>query len=128
MKKVFCKKVSVVITMALVLILIKTSFSGIVQVHAASKMVRISTEKALNKAVKDKSVTSIIFRTKAYINVTIKANKAASSKDLTIDAPNADITNKSVFSGIFLESSGNYVENASGNTFEIYERLLRQVR
>ena len=108
--------------MLLISVLIITIFIGSTPVSAGTgKTVRVSTEKALNKAVKNKDVTSIIFRTNAYIKVTIKANKAAASKDLTIDAPNADITNKSVFTGIFLQSSGNYVEAADGNTFEVYD-------
>lgn len=110
------------VVMMLISVLFITVFIGSVPTDAGTgKTVRVSTEKALNKAVKDKSVTSIIFRTEAYIKVTIKANKAATSKDLTIDAPNADITNKSTFSGIFVESSGNYVEAADGNTFEVYD-------
>ena len=119
MKRNFRKIIPIIIA-ALSIVFTITLFCP-VSAKAANKTVRASTEKALNKAIKDPDVTDIYFRTNAYINVTIKSNKSASSKYLTIDAPNADITNKSVFKGIFIQESGNYIESADGNTFEIYD-------
>jgi len=107
--------------MLMIAAVIVTLFIGEVPANAAGKSVRVSTEKALNKAVKDKNVSEIIFKTEAYIKVTLKANKNATSKYLEIDAPNADITNKSTFRGIILQAVKNYTEEADGNTYEFYD-------
>ncbi|MBR4344006.1 MAG: hypothetical protein IKP88_15135 [Lachnospiraceae bacterium] len=101
--------------------LVVTILIGYVPAKAAGKSVRVSTEKALNKAVKNKNVSEIIFKTEAFINVTIKSNKAAASKYLEINAPNANITNKSTFNGINMQAARSYTEEANGNTYELYD-------
>lgn len=109
------------IGMLMITALVVTLLINDVPAQAASKIVRVSTEKALNKAIKNKDVAIINFQTEAYMKVTIKANKSAASKYLDIKAPNADITNKSTFRGITVQAVGNYTEAANGNTYEIYD-------
>ena len=77
--------------------------------------VRVSTQKQLNKAIKDPDVKTIIFRTQAEIEVKIKAAEEAKTKDIIIDAQNAAVYNKAVFSSVTLESIGGYYERVSGN-------------
>ena len=120
MMKPILRKLTI-IGMLMIAALVVTLFISDVPAQAASKEVRVSTEKALNKAIKNKNVTSIVFKTEAYINVTIKSNKSAVSKDLSINAPNANITNKATFRGIYVQAVGKYTEAADGNTYEIYD-------
>ena len=119
MKQKLCK--FTLIGMIMIAAMVVTLFFYDVPVQAASKAVRVSTEKALNKAIKNKDVTSITFQTEAYVKVTIKANKLAASKYLDINAPNADITNKATFRNIGVQAVGNYVEAADGNSYDIYD-------
>ena len=90
------------------------------EVHAEDgKTVRVSTAKEIKKAINNPDVGTIIFRTQAYIDVTIKANKDASSKFLIVDSPNANITNKAVFASIDIQSAKTFTESASGNKISL---------
>ncbi|MBR4343556.1 MAG: hypothetical protein IKP88_12790 [Lachnospiraceae bacterium] len=94
--------------------------NGSISVHADNgETVRVSTAKELKAAIKNADVGTIIFRTKAYINVTIKADTAAKGKSLIIDAPNASITNKAVFANINILNADFYTENVSGNIISL---------
>ena len=88
-----------------------------VRVRADSgETVRVSTAKELKAAIKRADVGTVIFRTQAHINVTIKSAAGAKSKELIVDAPNATVTNKAVFGRINILSVNEFVEKASGNT------------
>lgn len=91
-----------------------------VKIHAeAGETVRVSTEKQLRAAMKNADVGTIIFRTCAYINVTIKSVKGSDEKFLIIDAPNASFNNKALFAEINIMSAQSYTESVSGNRIAI---------
>ena len=111
--------ICVMLVMALTIVL-----TGAETVEAKSDKatsVRVSTQKELENAINDPDIDHIIFRTKAYINVTIKANEAAKNKWLEIEAPNATVINNAVFSRIDLSSIKGYTEKASGNNYVLYD-------
>lgn len=86
------------------------------EVQAASKKtVRVSTQKELNKALKNSKVGTIILRTSTYDKITINSKKAK-KKNVIIDAPSAVVENKSKLKSIEIQSVTKYIENASGNT------------
>ena len=111
--------ICVMLVMALTIVL-----TGSETVEAKSgdvTSVRVSTQKELEKAISDPNIDHITFKTSAYINVTIKANEAAKNKWLEIEAPNATVINKAVFSRIDLSSIKGYTEKASGNNYVLYD-------
>ena len=77
--------------------------------------VRVSTSKQLAAAIKNDKVGTIILRTEADINITIKANKEASQKSLIIDAPRVHVTNKAKFYEIIIQDAAEYIEKANDN-------------
>ena len=106
--------------LALAIILSAVMLISGYHIHAEeAKTVRVSTAKQLKKAMKSEDVGTIIFRTEAYINVTIKADSAAADKFLIIDAENAKVVNKAVFSGIEIQNVKKYTESVSGNKISI---------
>ena len=90
----------------------------------SGETVRVSTSKELSAALKNADTGTIIFRTQAYISVTIKQNKAAAEKFLIIDAPNASITNKALFAGINILSAKSYTESVSGNNISFSDVII----
>ena len=114
-------KLIAVLAVALTVIVI----AGGVRVHADNgETVRVSTAKELKAAIKNADVGTIIFRTKAFLNVTIKADKAAKGKSLIIDAENAVITNKAVFADINIYSAKQYIESVSGNNISLSDAYM----
>jgi len=89
------------------------------------KTVRVSTAKELKNAMSSEDADTIIFRTSAYLKLTIKALDNAEDKNLIIDAPNVNITNKAKFSSIKILKAKDYVEKASGNTVIIADTDCR---
>ena len=81
----------------------------------SKKTVRVLTQKELNKALKNSKVDTIILRTDTHDSFTISTKKAK-KKTLIIDAPYADITNKSKFKSIEIQRVDKYTENISGNS------------
>ena len=77
--------------------------------------VRVSTSKQLTAAINNDKVGTIILRTEADINITIKANKEAYKKILIIDAPRVHITNKAKFFYIIIQDAAGYIEKANDN-------------
>ena len=124
-KKLFKSLGKFIVAMAVVLTAI--IIAGGVRVHADNgKTVRVSTAKELKAAIKNADVGTIIFRTNAYIKVTIKANKAAKGKSLIIDAENAVITNKAVFADINICSAKQYIESVSGNDISLSDVYMSE--
>lgn len=121
MDKKTIKKVGMLFAIA-ALILTAVIIRGSIRVFADNgETVRVSTAKQLKAAIKRTDVGTIIFRTEAYINVTIKADENAKTKSLIIDAPNVNFTNKAVFSDIKIRSAKKYIESVSGNRISIYD-------
>lgn len=122
-KKLFRILSGLIMTLAVVLI----SVLMINSVHVKAdngETVRVSTAKELKAAMKKADIGTIIFRTRAYLTFTIKADKLAKSKSLIIDAPNASITNKAVFSNINLCKVKSYTEAVSGNNITLSDCYL----
>ena len=86
---------------------------------AAKKTVRVTTQKELNKALKNSKVGTVILRTDSYDPFTIFSKKAK-KKSIIIDCPNSVIENKAKFKAITLENAKKYTENVSGNTIYSY--------
>ena len=109
-------KIIAALSMVLFLVVIAT---GVKAYAGSGEIVRVSTEKQLKAAMKNADVGTIIFRTRAYINVTIKSVKGSEEKFLIIDAPDASFNNKAVFAGINIMSAQSYTESVSGNKISI---------
>lgn len=108
------------ILMALVIVISAVMLMEGYSIHAGEgKTVRVSTAKQLKKAIKNEDVGTIILRTKAYITITIKADKAAADKLLIVDAANVNVVNKAVFAGIEIRSVNKYTESVSGNKISL---------
>ena len=108
------------IVLALAVALLAVIAAGGVNVYADGEpMVRVSTAKQLKSAMKNPDVSTIIFRTEAYTNITIKPVEGSEKKSITIDAPNANITNKAVFADISIGVVKSYTECVSGNKIMI---------
>ena len=109
-------KIIAILFMILFTILIATG----VKVNAKSgDPVRVSTEKQLKAAMKNADAGTIIFRTEAYINVTIKPVKGSDEIFLIIDAPNASFNNKAVFAEINIMNARSFTESVSGNKIAV---------
>ena len=111
MRKVF-KYLSTVLAVALVAVLI-AGIIGPVEIQAASKKtVRVLTQAELNKALKNSKVGTIILRTSTYDKITINSKKAK-KKNIIIDAPSANIENKSKFKSVEVQSAATYTDRKS---------------
>lgn len=103
--------------LAIALVFIMGSLNAApVSVQAATKKtVRVATEKALKKALKNSKIGTIILRTETVDPITINSTKSKKKK-LIVDAPSAVVTNNAVFKSIEVEKVQKYIENVSGNT------------
>ncbi len=114
MKKGTSLAVKILIPVICILILVLSP--DIVKARADSgETVRVTTSAQLKAAIKRADVGTIILRTQKNFKITIKASKAAKNKELIVDAPGAEITNKAVFSRINIVSAASFVEKVSGN-------------
>lgn len=86
---------------------------------ASGKTVTVSNAKKFKSAMKKYNVGVIIFKTDAYMKLTIKNVKTAKTKRLIIEAPNTDIINKAVFADIEIKEAGSYTEAANGNNISL---------
>lgn len=85
---------------------------------ATKKTVRAATEKQLKAALKNPDVSTVVFRTVSYKDITIKSSKARKKK-IIIDAPNVAITNTARFKKVEVLRAKEYYEAVSGNTLKI---------
>lgn len=109
------KKVAKILAVMFVLALVVVAIGEKPASAAGKKAVRVFTEKELKKALKNKSVDTIYFRTRIESKITINTKKAK-KKNIVIDASNCDIINKSKFKSIELLGALTYTEDVSGNT------------
>lgn len=115
MKKKYFKSLGMTVC-TLVLVLFAVLMVSTVPAKAdTGKTVRVSTVKELKSAMKKSGVGTIIFRTQANLTVKIPNIKKASGKELIIDAPNCEITNKTKFLNINILKAASYTEAVSGN-------------
>jgi hypothetical protein len=86
---------------------------------AKSTTTTVSTQKALDAALKNDSVTDIVFETQKEVTITIAASSGAKNKKLTISAANATVTNSAVFKSIKIKNASKYTEKATGNSITV---------
>lgn len=109
-------RISKVLTFLLAFILVASLLDFVPAAAADNEFKAVYTVKQLKKAMKAKSASSIVFRTETYNDITIPYVKAAKNKTIYIDAPHANITNKSKFKSVNIRSIASYTEAVSGNT------------
>ncbi len=80
----------------------------------------VATQAELTAALADTSLKSITVKTDSTASFTIPAG-AHTSVGLTVDAPNADVTNSGVFKSITIAAikDSTWTENAVGNNFKV---------
>ena len=118
MKKLF-KCLGIVCTIALILAVFLGIYNPEKISAADEKTVRVTTQKELNKELKDSSINTIILRTDTYDSITISSKKAKKKK-LIVDAPDSRIVNKAKFKSIVIEHADHYTEDVSGNSITSY--------
>ena len=80
----------------------------------------VATQTELTAALADTTLKSITVKTDSKASFTIPAG-AHTSVDLTVDAPNAEVTNSGVFKSITIAAikDSTWTENAVGNNFKV---------
>ena len=80
----------------------------------------VATQAELTAALADTTLKSITVKTDSTASFTIPAG-AHTSVDLTVDAPNAEVTNSGVFKSITIAAikDSTWTENAVGNNFKV---------
>ena len=80
----------------------------------------VATQTELTAALADTTLKSITVKTDSTASFTIPAG-AHTSVDLTVDAPNAEVTNSGVFKSITIAAikDSTWTENAVGNNFKV---------
>jgi hypothetical protein len=98
-------------------------------VNAAKKSTKktVTTQAALNKALKNSSVTEIVFKTSKKMKVTIAASSDAKKKKLTINAAKATVTNKAVWGSIQIKNVSKYTESAKENSITVTDSNAKLV-
>ena len=88
-----------------------------IKVNAEKKVVN---QAQLNKALKNKKLTSVVIDTKKNVDLTIPSGDYKNAS-LTVNAPNADITNNGVFKLIRIKmiKPNTWHENAKGNRIAV---------
>ena len=109
------KKLAKILAVFFTLSILFSFFDRIPIAAAAKQTVRVTTQKELNKALKNSKVDTIIFRSDIYADITINSKKAK-KKNIIIDAPYCNIVNKSKFKSTYLEDADSYIEDITGNT------------
>ncbi|MBP5159928.1 MAG: hypothetical protein ILP10_06465 [Lachnospiraceae bacterium] len=116
------------VTLAVCAVMIFSLSGGYVAKADTEGTVRVYDIETLDKAIASSDVSTIIFRTLAYIDVTIAANDAAKGKKLVIDAENASFTNKAKFKSIEIQCAYAYTESVSGNEITIAGPIFKDNR
>jgi hypothetical protein len=117
MKKMYQKIVTCLLAFCMVLTVILPDTSA--GAAAKSTTTTVSTQKALDAALKNDSVTDIVFETQKEVTITIAASSGAKNKKLTISAANATVTNSAVFKSIKIKNASKYTEKATGNSITV---------
>lgn len=112
-------KVKVRIVVAAVLLLFAVFAGTGFVVNAAAKSKTVTNKKDLVAMLKGNSSGTVTFKTKDKLTISIPVIKGCKDKTLIIDAPDATITNASVFKGITIKNAKSYTEKQSGNTINL---------
>ena len=81
---------------------------------AAVRTVTVSTQKQLDRALKNNKVKSIVIKTDKPVKFTIGASSYA-KKSLTVNAPKATVNNRGDFKKITLQDGKKFTEHGAGN-------------
>lgn len=95
-----------------------------VQAQAAAKTsVKVSTQKALDKALSDKSIKKITVSTGKTKTFTIKKG-SYTAKTLVVNGKNVTLKNSGKLKAVQIQDVKTYVENAVGNTIKVTDKKL----
>lgn len=88
----------------------------------------VKTQKELNAALKNSKVTAITLKTTASSSFSI-AKGDYTKKQITVDAPNAEVTNSGQFKKVVIKNikPNTWVEKANNNTIEVAAKTGRVV-
>lgn len=108
-------------------LLVLVMVMGTIPISAAKKKSNseYSTEERLIEAIRKKTAQTITFKTDEEVSVTIPSVKNSKNKKLIIDAPNAVITNKTMFDtsgktpAVTIKAVKYYTEAVSNNTLTL---------
>ena len=87
----------------------------------AKKAVTVTTQKQLNKALKDKSVSSITLKTSKAKSFTI-ADADYGKKTLVVDAPKSSVSNAGDFKKITIKDGKKFTERGEENVFVVKDK------
>ncbi len=104
---------------AIVLVMIFTV--GNIPVRAASKSVsmKVSTGKELKEEIKKTEKGTIVIKTDKKVSISIPSTGTSVNKKLVIEAPNATISNSTLFTSVTINAVKAYTEKVSGNTLVV---------
>lgn len=85
---------------------------------AAVRTVTVSTQKQLNRALKNNKVKSIVIKTDKPVKFTIGATSYA-KKSLTVNAPEATVNNRGDFKKITVQDGKKFTDHGEGNQITI---------
>ena len=116
MNKKFVAKIAAT---AMALALAATSVVGDYSMaSAAVRTVTVSTQKQLNRALKNNKVKSIVIKTDKPVKFTIGATSYA-KKSLTVNAPEATVNNRGDFKKITVQDGKKFTDHGEGNQITI---------
>lgn len=115
MKKEISRFAKLFITAVCMAVLVLITGNAVKTNADSAGAVTVHTAKELKAAIGRNDVSTIVLNTAQAVNITIKSSKAAKTKSLIIDAPDADIVNKAVFADIDIKRVKKYTEKVSGN-------------
>lgn len=90
----------------------------------AKTTVKVSTQKELDKVLKNKSVKKIVIDTDATVQFKIPP-KAYRQKKLVVNAPNATVSNKGAFKNIIIKETDTFSEYAKKNVISVSDSNLK---
>ena len=111
---------------ALACALVTTSMTGLAaptEVYGASNAVTVSTQKQLDKALKDKKVKKITVKTKSKKSLSIKKG-SYTAKTLVIQGAKLTIKNAGKFKAIKVADAASYKEAAKNNSITVTDSKL----
>ena len=128
------KKLTKIFALVLVATIIATIIGVNTPVSAANatKVVTVTTEKALMKEIAKKSAATIILETSKSTTITMKSKvaktiKRAKNKKVIIDAPNAKVRNYLKFKTLTIKNAKAVSERVNGNKITVQSATMTRL-
>lgn len=102
-------------------IVVTSAFANPVPAAAATKVVTVSSQKALDKALKSNKTQTVNIKTSSKKSFTTKKS-TLSKVTLNVTSPKASVTNKAKFKKILISDVNKITEKRSSNTYEIKDK------